>query len=543
MLQLAARNQAMRGVEAIIHAHNRTVARMRKAEAGHRKQEDEIEALTKANVLLKHQSSHATGSLVASEETRAELDAKEQKINELTAEMMQLLKAKHKESSHEVELHRRVETLEELLKDREESLSKMSRESMRLETDNEKLLQNLLDHAKQFQLLEDEHRAIVLEHTTTSKQLEGKKEELNLLVERWLKEKEHEAQRLNSVNRAADQASNDRVKAELLAAAEGRDVDDIPATSHLDEYFGGGSTVPTQLHKRKEHAHTGDIGSCAFKPDGSKFATGSVDRAVKIWDASGDTLLTTLGSSKSAIPCLLYSPDGETMATGAQDSQLRLYNTRTGRVLHTMNNHTDRILGLAFVNAGNTLFSASKDHTIKCWDTKRGALKSSVLCDATCYALAPYEASCLVGAHFDRTLRLRDPRADLKATVAQIETNHAEAITHIVANPADGCRILTSSKDSTLMEFDMRTLQRVRIYSAADYKVDRAGCQPCYSPDGMYVASGSGSGTVHIWDAITGAVQPTLADGHTSGVLACSWSPRGSSLVTVSKDKSFVIWD
>ncbi|KAH8204381.1 hypothetical protein TruAng_001432 [Truncatella angustata] len=65
-------------------------------------------------------------------------------------------------------------------------------------------------------------------------------------------------------------------------------------------------------------------------------------------------------------------------------------------------------------------------------------------------------------------------------------------------------------------------------------------CQ--FSPRGSSrLATGSGDNTARIWDCDTGTPKYTLS--HTGWVLSVSWSPDGSRLATGSMDKTVKIWD
>jgi len=63
-----------------------------------------------------------------------------------------------------------------------------------------------------------------------------------------------------------------------------------------------------------------------------------------------------------------------------------------------------------------------------------------------------------------------------------------------------------------------------------------------FSPDGRYLASGSGDKTVRFWDINT-ETPHHVCKGHTNWVLAIAWAPDGSLLASGDKNGHVMIWD
>lgn len=64
-----------------------------------------------------------------------------------------------------------------------------------------------------------------------------------------------------------------------------------------------------------------------------------------------------------------------------------------------------------------------------------------------------------------------------------------------------------------------------------------------YSPDGQYIASGSGDNTISVWDASSTQETITFKNGHTGYVSSVAFSPDGQRIASGSGDNTIKVWD
>jgi WD40 repeat protein len=75
--------------------------------------------------------------------------------------------------------------------------------------------------------------------------------------------------------------------------------------------------------------------SLAFSPDGKALASGSADRAVKLWDvASGKETATLKGRHEKAVCFVRFTEDGKALIAASYDGVVERWDVATGQRLH-----------------------------------------------------------------------------------------------------------------------------------------------------------------------------------------------------------------
>ena len=71
--------------------------------------------------------------------------------------------------------------------------------------------------------------------------------------------------------------------------------------------------------------HSSYVRAVAFSPDGTRLASGSDDKTVKVWDASTGEAVQTLQGHSGDVSAVTFSPDGTRLASGSYDKTVKVW--------------------------------------------------------------------------------------------------------------------------------------------------------------------------------------------------------------------------
>jgi WD domain, G-beta repeat len=116
------------------------------------------------------------------------------------------------------------------------------------------------------------------------------------------------------------------------------------------------------------------IGAVAFSPDGKTIASSSRDGTIRLWDAAKGTLLKTIEDNGDSVNSVAFSSDGKWIAAGDSRNTIKLWSAADGSLLKILQGHTGWALSVAVASDGQRIASGSKDGTIDLWDAASGTL-------------------------------------------------------------------------------------------------------------------------------------------------------------------------
>ena len=227
-----------------------------------------------------------------------------------------------------------------------------------------------------------------------------------------------------------------------------------------------------------------EVLALAYSPDFQWLATGGTGPAIHVWNLAAKTPAVELKGHSDWVTGLAFSPDGKMLASSSNDKTTRIWRVETWKEEYQMPLQiTEPVRGLAFAPEGDMMVftvGGTDERSVRIWRTQ-GALAE----------LDPARPNA-------RTQLLQTRPMDTGACLPL-------AVAFIKAQPHS--RILVGCTDKTvrLMGPGGNTIGTATGHEDWVYAV-------AANPDGTKAASGSGDGTVRIWNP-AGKLLLTLDEG------------------------------
>ncbi len=320
--------------------------------------------------------------------------------------------------------------------------------------------------------------------------------------------------------------------------------------------------------------HGGAITTACFNSNGTRVLTASDDGTARLWDSSSGQPIGSPMHHQRLVRLAAFSPDGRYILTACFDGTARLWDAKsTAPIPGWVVGHEDAINCAAFSPNSHWIATGSRDGTVRLWDSSTGQRIGELRQAENVHTLGfhPFDSSLLLTVSGKSARIFKVPENRQLAELA-----HTTQINAACFGP-DGTLIATASDDGTARLWDVTTgevraelnhdapVSRVifsgdgKFIATSDGKFvhiwTRSG-QPlleqpiaasdtvatlAFSPDGLRVLTGSASGKVQMWNALTGEA---LAEPIRAGapVVAAGFSGDGKTVLSATSDGVARVW-
>ncbi|KAF9299256.1 protein with putative role during mitosis [Mortierella antarctica] len=102
---------------------------------------------------------------------------------------------------------------------------------------------------------------------------------------------------------------------------------------------------------------------------GQYVATGSRDKTIKLWDATGQCIHTLIGHD-NWVRGLVFHPSGKFLLSASDDKTVKIWDLKAGRCMKTLEAHQHFVTCIAFNTTTPVVATGSVDQTLKLWQCR-----------------------------------------------------------------------------------------------------------------------------------------------------------------------------
>jgi WD40 repeat protein len=270
-------------------------------------------------------------------------------------------------------------------------------------------------------------------------------------------------------------------------------------------------------------AHWGDV-----------IAVGLGSSSVMLLDAiTGNTKSVLLGHTGTTLS-LAFSLDGNLLVSGSEDKTVNLLDVPTGKIIGTFSDHASAVLAVSISPDRTTIASGTEDGTVRLWEVRTGGFYPTVFYhnhQVTAVSFSPVDSRRLISSSWDRTVR----QWDIDGHRSWAPCHEAGRVSH-VGYASDGTRFVSCGGAGATVRDSENGVVVVKLDLSNPFLLLQS-C--CFLPGDSFVACASAY-TIYIWDTANSEA-PLVGKfvGHSKPIISIASS---SFLISASLDRSVKFW-
>ena len=296
-------------------------------------------------------------------------------------------------------------------------------------------------------------------------------------------------------------------------------------------------TQPPYLIWIKNQAHSDEIRTAKFSPDGNYILSSSKDNTVKIWDISSSDCIDSIKFTSEDQVNSAFWLHGTDSVLIAVDSMIFLWVRISKSIKPVITNYFNGVVRQCPPHPVKNVFcAASYDGKVGIFDISTGQVLhrfTSENSDEIYSCSFSPDGKFIIYSTSSGKVYIADWEND---TLAVIFAGHRNVVWN--------CNLSYNNKfavsggvENNIKLWDIENKSEINTFSGHSFHVRSVS----FSPDGEYILSGSLDGTVRQWSVKTGA-ERTPSINHSGQVIYTEYSATADTIVSTGRDKSIKLW-
>lgn len=290
----------------------------------------------------------------------------------------------------------------------------------------------------------------------------------------------------------------------------------------------------------------GKIFSLDFHRTADLLVTASEDDSVRLYDIANAKLLKTTYHKKHGADriCFTHHPSSFLCSSryglDSNGESLRYLSMYDNRCLRYFKGHKERVVSLCISPVNDSFMSGSIDHTVRIWDLRVNACQGILRLRGRPAVAYDQQGLVFAVAMEGGAIKLFDSRSYDKGPFETFLVGGDMAEVCDIKFSNDGKSMLLTTRKNNTYILDAYGGEKRGVFSldpSPDTEIEAT-----FTPDGQYVISGSGDGTMHAWGINSGSKVGSWDSN--IGVVSClKWAPRRIMFAAASSVLTFWIPD
>ncbi|XP_078440199.1 transducin/WD40 repeat-like superfamily protein isoform X2 [Wolffia australiana] len=280
------------------------------------------------------------------------------------------------------------------------------------------------------------------------------------------------------------------------------------------------------------------ISSMDFHKATNYLVTASDDESIRLYDVQNAMCLKTINSKKYGVDLVRFTSHPTTVLYSSKngwDESLRLLSLNDNKYLRYFKGHRDRVVSLSLCPRKECFISGALDQAVLIWDQRTEKAQGLLRVQGR-PAISYDDQGMIFAIAIQGCIRMFDVRKYDQGPFEVLSVGGDVSDANEIKFSSDGKLILLTTSAGQIHVLDSFMGSHISSFSVRPV-AGNGTLAASFSPDGKYVVSGSGDGSIFAWSIRNGKVAYWSSSDVEPPVV--QWAPDSLLFVTGSTELSF----